>query len=220
MKSKVRSSKLTGQYCVSASVQTAGRGQRENTWFSEPFSNILCSFLLDNSDKLKDIPLISYGTCLAVVNVLKKNGIPHPKIKWPNDVFVKDKKIAGILIENLWSEGKNQKSIIGIGINVNQKSFNELQATSMSQEVGSSFETASVLTELYSEIYKTLALSKDVIINEVNSQLLYKDEYVTFEEGGRLNEYMVKQMLENGNLEVQQAQNILELEYHRVKWKV
>jgi len=220
LKSKVRSSKLTGQYCVSASVQTSGRGQRENTWFSEPFANVLCSFLLDESEKLKEVPLISYAACLAVVNVLKKNGIENPKIKWPNDVYVRGRKIAGILIENLWSEGKNQKSIIGIGINVNQKSFSEIKATSMMQEMKSSFETVNVLTELYTEIYKSLELPKDAILRDVNSQLLYKGEYVTFEEGDRLNEYIVKQMLENGNLEVQQAQNIFELEHHRVKWKV
>ena len=76
---------------------------------------------------------------LGIYHGLKKIGIPNISIKWPNDIYVNDKKISGILIENSISHDKIRKSIIGIGLNVNQKFFKDLNATSLINVTGKKF---------------------------------------------------------------------------------
>ena len=113
---------------VSALTQTAGRGQRGNSWKSEPGKNLTFSIVLkftDNSDmmiKAIDQFVLSQITALSVVELLSRHDI-QAQIKWPNDIYVDGKKISGILIENSLRGGWISQSIIGIGLNVNQRNF-------------------------------------------------------------------------------------------------
>lgn len=108
---------------VYACRQTAGRGQRGNSWESEPGKNITMSILLKNPDILPSHQFeISEACALAVANALEKHtrGI---SIKWPNDIYYNDSKICGILIEHSLCSGKIGHTIAGIGLNVNQREF-------------------------------------------------------------------------------------------------
>ena len=113
---------------VSALTQTAGRGQRGNSWKSEPGKNLTFSIVLkftDNSDmmiKAIDQFVLSQITALSVVELLSRHDI-QAQIKWPNDIYVDGKKISGILIENSLRGEWISQSIIGIGLNVNQRNF-------------------------------------------------------------------------------------------------
>lgn len=116
-------SMLPSATIIHTSRQTAGRGQRGNSWESEDDKNLTFSLLV------KDITLspakqfyISEAVSVAMVNVLSQYADGF-SIKWPNDIYFGDKKIAGILIENVLSGDKFAQSIIGIGLNVNQKQF-------------------------------------------------------------------------------------------------
>ncbi|MEN9332308.1 MAG: hypothetical protein RLZZ94_1398 [Bacteroidota bacterium] len=84
--------------------QTAGRGQRGNTWVS-------------NRDQFVFNMIIA----VAVSSYLESKGIENVKIKWPNDILVNNKKIAGLLIENSLKGDKISSSIVGIGLNLNQE---------------------------------------------------------------------------------------------------
>lgn len=109
---------------IMAVEQAAGRGQKGTVWHSERGKNLTCSVLLNPSflDPIHQFRL-TVAISLALINWLEPL-LQHPvKIKWPNDIFVGDRKIAGILIENLLT-GKHWKSaIVGIGVNVNQTGF-------------------------------------------------------------------------------------------------
>lgn len=113
---------------ISARHQTAGRGQRGNSWSSESGMNLTFSIVIKyGTERYGDLApsdqfIISKITCLAVMEFLKNYGI-DARIKWPNDIYVKDKKIAGILIENGLRGSRMAHSIIGIGLNVNQTIF-------------------------------------------------------------------------------------------------
>ncbi len=119
------------QYAVvTAGFQTAGRGQRGNGWESEPGANLLFSMLYYPPEWLSPSRqfLISKAVALAVAETVDRllDGFPHPEvcIKWPNDIYVGDRKIAGILIENsLQSAASIAHSIIGVGLNINQREF-------------------------------------------------------------------------------------------------
>ncbi len=106
-----------------ADYQTAGRGQRGNSWESVTGKNLLFTVLLrPESVYVADQFLISQITALAIVKYLETKGL-KPKIKWPNDIYINDRKICGILIEHTLCGDKLSASILGIGININQTLF-------------------------------------------------------------------------------------------------
>lgn len=110
--------------------QLSGRGQRGNFWESEPNKNMALSIVLYPRFLSVDMQfLLTKMTSLAVSDLMAEilqdsNKSANVSIKWPNDIYVNDKKIAGILIENTLKETSIQSVVIGIGINVNQKEFN------------------------------------------------------------------------------------------------
>lgn len=112
---------------VAAARQTAGKGQRGNTWSSEAGKNLTFSIVLkyERSVQAYDQFCVSEIAALAVVDLLSAYGI-EAKIKWPNDIYVGNKKICGILIENAISGNYLTYSIVGIGLNVNQRDFSPL----------------------------------------------------------------------------------------------
>jgi len=104
--------------------QTAGRGQRGNSWESEPGRNLTFSLLLrPRRIEAPDAFLMSMAVSIGITEALRKLLCQDVLIKWPNDIYVGDRKLAGILIENSFSGRKIGHAIIGIGLNVNQTVF-------------------------------------------------------------------------------------------------
>lgn len=103
--------------------QRAGRGQRGNSWESEPGKNLLASALFRPAGVEPRAQFcVSEAVALAVTDLLDHYGV-EAKVKWPNDIYVDDRKICGILIENAVMPGEILRSIAGIGINLNQERF-------------------------------------------------------------------------------------------------
>ncbi len=126
---KRRLSDIDNLSVLSAQCQTAGRGQRGNSWSSSSGENLLFSVVLkfDSADALPPVQahdqfIISEAAALSAVDLLASHGI-EAKIKWPNDIYVGDRKICGILIENSLQGQWLSHSIVGIGLNVNQRYF-------------------------------------------------------------------------------------------------
>ena len=108
---------------VRADYQTAGKGQRGNTWESERGRNLMFSFVLYPTFlKASRQFLLSQLTALAVQETLD-SWTEDIRIKWPNDIYWKEKKICGMLIENELSANGIARSIVGIGLNINQDDF-------------------------------------------------------------------------------------------------
>lgn len=134
---KRRISSLDNLSVLSALSQTKGRGQRGNSWLSEPGKNLLFSIVLKYaahgesnpsgllSIQAYDQQVLSQIATLAVVDLLAAHDI-QAKIKLPNDIYVGKKKICGMLIENTVSGKWMTSSIIGIGLNVNQIDFDKV----------------------------------------------------------------------------------------------
>ncbi|HHU96777.1 MAG TPA: biotin--[acetyl-CoA-carboxylase] ligase [Petrimonas sp.] len=108
---------------VVADYQNRGRGQRGNGWSSEKGKNLLFSLLLYPKElKANEQFILSRIASLAIKRVLDRI-TGDICIKWPNDIYWKEKKMAGMLIENELLRGKITRSVVGIGINVNQRNF-------------------------------------------------------------------------------------------------
>jgi len=115
---------LPGGTVIYTPSQTAGRGQKGNSWESEDGKNLTFSMLLKRPPvKARDQFYLSEAAALAVVEALTALGGDGFTVKWPNDVYWRDKKACGMLIENSLDGGDIATSIIGIGINVNQERF-------------------------------------------------------------------------------------------------
>lgn len=130
--------------------QENGRGQRGSVWKSEPNKNIAFSIYLKHSfAQLEDANYLSYAVALSVYDFLKHYNITA-NIKWPNDLLVKNKKIAGVLIENQIVNSQWNSSIVGIGINVNQLFHEETSfyATSMTKLLNCEFNLESLAIQL------------------------------------------------------------------------
>ena len=116
---------------ILAENQTNGRGQRGSVWQSESSKNLILSIYLEHSDlEIHHREALTHFTSIAILNCLSKFGISSV-IKWPNDLLVTKKKIAGILIENQLRGNKITSSVIGIGLNILQTEFDFPGSTSI-----------------------------------------------------------------------------------------
>jgi BirA family biotin operon repressor/biotin-[acetyl-CoA-carboxylase] ligase len=133
-----------------AGCQHAGRGQVNAFWESEPFKNLTFSIVLfPGIVKIEDQFMISKAISLGITDFLR-NYLPDVTIKWPNDIYAGNKKIAGILIESSISSGTLSHAIVGIGLNVNQIQFisDAPNPVSMKNITGEEYSLTVLLEEL------------------------------------------------------------------------
>lgn len=137
---------------VIANYQTAGKGRRGRTWSSPPESSILTSIIL-RPPKTTAVPFkYTAMSSLAVVKALGSSYNINTGIKWPNDIYLNNMKLGGILVEQGSTKSGDIFFVIGIGINVNIKNFpSEIQntATSLQIEYGKEFKKEKILAEIY-----------------------------------------------------------------------
>jgi BirA family biotin operon repressor/biotin-[acetyl-CoA-carboxylase] ligase len=130
---------------VVADSQTAGRGRLGRQWHSPAGENLYFSCVLRPEIEAQRVPPLTLCAGLAVCEVVNSLGV-HASIKWPNDVWVGGKKLAGVLTEMSTRSQKVESVIVGVGVNVNSVSFPEdLQATSIRIETGREHERSGLL---------------------------------------------------------------------------
>lgn len=173
---------------VIADYQSQGRGQHGNTWFSPKGKNLLFSFII-YPEKLpaKDQFIISRMISLAIKSTLDRftYGI---RIKWPNDIYWRDKKIAGILIENNVQDGMIESSVIGVGLNLNQDVFPaELpNPVSLKEITGTDYQPDYILDIVLHEFFVLYREFQKGLISEIEDEYmldLYRvNDYYWFED--------------------------------------
>lgn len=179
MKSLLLKQKVKEGTIISADFQTGGRGQRGNGWMSENGKNLLFSIVLyPDAVKANEQFLISQVVSLAVADFLRKytDGIT---IKWPNDIYWRENKICGILIENAIEGDKIKESVCGIGINLNQESFDDSlpNPVSLKQITGEYYKQSIMLgevRELLFSYYEQLRRGEMQIIAENYRDSLFR----------------------------------------------
>ena len=193
---------------VTAEQQTNGRGQMGTVWESDKGKNLIFSMFKDLSMHDVEFPFyISMAISLAILKTLKALNIPDLKIKWPNDILSADKKICGILIENV-IKNKLSSTIIGIGVNVNQTNFENLQkASSLKNITGIHYNLDEILQSIvkYTKEYSSVLINEayDVVKNEYETSLFRKNKPSTFKNTeGVLFSGFIKGVTKYGKLQV------------------
>lgn len=138
---------------VMADTQTAGRGRQGRRWEDESGASLLVSILVRPRLPVHQLPLLSFVAALAVADMLHETAGLIVRLKWPNDVVVAERKIAGILLESRLGGPESPAPIlvIGIGVNLAQRTFAAAlanRATSVVLETGSSLERDVALAAL------------------------------------------------------------------------
>jgi BirA family transcriptional regulator, biotin operon repressor / biotin---[acetyl-CoA-carboxylase] ligase len=176
----INENKAADGVVVSAAHQTSGKGQEKNTWESSPGKNLTISIIIQPGIEAGEQFLLNMISSLAVRDFVKHH-LPGSKIsiKWPNDIYVDDRKIAGILINNTIVGNQISWTIMGVGININQEIFlsGAPNPVSMVQISGKHFDLEVCLDSFISRFSKWSTVLKSGDFAEIQSayhQSLYK----------------------------------------------
>lgn len=152
---RIRRETLNEGHVLHTGHQIAGKGQRGNAWLSERGKNLLFSIYLTPKVLLpKQAYLLNIISGLAVVDALVPRVGDKVELKWPNDVYVGDKKISGILVETMIEGGVIADAVVGIGVNVNQSHFPLATATSILMESDVTCELEELLEQIIQQLEK------------------------------------------------------------------
>lgn len=171
---------------VTAKKQLKGRGQMGAKWESESGKNLTISILKKfNQFPIANQFLLNICVSLAVLDTLKELSVPDLSVKWPNDILSGTSKVCGILIENILVGSQIQTSILGIGLNVNQLTFNNLSnASSLKLLLGRTLNTDEllhkILEHLKTNFQKVEENAKNELWEAYESKLFRKGKPSTF----------------------------------------
>jgi BirA family biotin operon repressor/biotin-[acetyl-CoA-carboxylase] ligase len=186
--------------------QTAGKGQRGKSWLTTPNQNIMLSTIVTPGLIATRQFLLSATIALACYDFYKKYAGDETRIKWPNDVYWRDRKAGGILIENVFRGADWLYAVVGIGINVNQIAFDPSlpNPVSLKQITGKDFDAAEMGKELCQALenrYQALQTGGIDSIMQQYQQVLYKmHQPVTLKKGTILFETTIRGVSDTGRL--------------------
>jgi BirA family transcriptional regulator, biotin operon repressor / biotin---[acetyl-CoA-carboxylase] ligase len=193
---------------ITAREQTSGRGQEDNTWESEPgmnltFSMVLYPRFLDAGMQFRLSKVLALAVWKTVSDILLQSPVT---IKWPNDIYIGDRKVAGILIQNSILGQVLETSIAGIGLNVNQRIFRSgaPNPVSLSMASGKEYDLELVLDQLIANIERYYKLLKSGRYDEIDSlyfdKLYRKNVMSNFRKDGEIIQARIKGLSEYGHL--------------------
>tara|TARA_R110002050_G_scaffold72606_4_gene156350 strand:+ start:15900 stop:16661 length:762 start_codon:yes stop_codon:yes gene_type:complete len=185
--SMVRSGLVKEGAVVTTSNQTKGKGQRGNKWISPPGQNLTFSMVFTPRFlSIDEQFMLNMAVAIGVQQGLD-TFVKDVKLKWPNDFFLHDKKLGGMLIENRLQGRFLESSVIGVGININQIEFNIENAVSLKSLTGQGFDLNQVLFSVLEKVeqqYLNLKKESYKSIKDQYQQLMYlKDEWATYDDG-------------------------------------
>ena len=183
--------------------QKQGRGQRENTWFSKPGHGITCSLLIEEKFNRSSIGLHSVLIAIGIINGISDLLKINLNIKWPNDIYYKDKKIGGILIETKFQKNKLFLNI-GLGINVNESledfpSDIQNKASSIKIILGKPVQRELLLAYILNSIEKLFNhMECSIIVDTYNNKCINVNREVSFQLNNKLEKGVFKKINNNG----------------------
>ncbi|MBO9571440.1 MAG: biotin--[acetyl-CoA-carboxylase] ligase [Chitinophagaceae bacterium] len=201
---KLHAGMVAGGTCFMALEQTAGKGQRGRTWIVEPGVNITMTTVLQ--PPVYERFLYSAVMALACYDFIKGFGINEVSVKWPNDIYIGDRKAAGILIENIQQGTHWQWAVAGTGINLNQLEFpaDLSRAISVAQATGRQHDLISSARILHLHILRRNEWAKVAsaaeIMNEYNTVLYRRNESVRLKKDAAVFSTVIKEVTASGEL--------------------
>ncbi len=202
--------------------QLAGRGQQGRSWESAPGQNIAASLILYPQWLVSQQFYLNMAVSLAIREALQPFLSDLVLIKWPNDIFVQNGKLVGILIQNSLMADKIHTSVVGMGINVNQKEFIAPRATSLAKEVNQQFSREEVLNLILrcmeTRYQQLLSQDYEGIKSDYESYLLGKGERRIFSEKNEKFSGTITGVDESGKLIIQVENELLRYNFQEIAY--
>ena len=194
-----------GEGFLYAGYQTAGRGQTGNSWESEADKNLLCSILLPPD---KNLYFLNIAVGVAIYRAIRELGISELGVKWPNDIYWRDKKLAGILVENAIIGSDVKYSIAGIGLNVNQTEFvsDAPNPVSLKQITGNEYDIDQLMKDLLHAVYTVLDEPEQTVWSEYKAHLYRREGVWPFEDSKGRFEARIVDVPPSGEIVLQDQQ--------------
>ena len=175
---------------IVADEQTMGRGRYDRPWFTPPGTALAFSLIIHpSSDERPHLSRLVGLAALAIATSLQARGL-YPEIKWPNDVLLNRRKIAGVLIELVWSGEDIENVVIGVGVNITKRSVPSTDilrfpATSLEDALGQPVDRAEVLHDILAAfIALRPRLGTDELLAQWEKVLAYQGRQVQVDMGG------------------------------------
>ena len=204
--------------------QTAGKGQRGKGWETEPGKNIAMSLVLQPEPlNAKQQFYLSAAIALACFDFFSGYAGDETKIKWPNDLFWRDRKAGGVLIENVFHGKKWKWAIAGVGININQTDFDKSiqNPVSLKQITGKEFDIVVLAKELYALLMKNISelntKSSEKILEDYNKHLYKLNNNVVLKKDDINFETVIKAVSPQGRLLTADAVD-RQFDFGEVEW--
>jgi BirA family biotin operon repressor/biotin-[acetyl-CoA-carboxylase] ligase len=206
---------------ISTKYQSKGKGQIGKQWHSEKDLNILLSIVIEPKISFKKQFDISKLISLSCYDLLISLGL-SPKIKWPNDILINKKKIAGILIQNVITNNIISHSVIGVGVNINQHNFPQFSplATSLSLELNKQQDCVDIRDKLLKSLSNRLIAYRkgDKLDPAYQDALFLKDKIANLQKGQKQFKGIIKRVNSNGLLQVEVNKKLKEFTRKEVKF--
>ena len=219
---------LTNQQHLNGTViytdyQSKGKGQRGNSWESEDGKNILISIILETKFvEPSDFFNLTIITSLAIHDLLSDYLKEDIKIKWPNDLIYGNKKIGGILIENYIKQNVIEWCIVGVGLNINQKKFQDESAISLANICGQNFDREELTNLLLQKVetkYFQLQKRKIRSLRETYlANLYWKNEIHVFQSEGTYFNGRIIDVEPSGKLKIELEEEERLFDFKEVKF--
>ena len=201
---------------VFAERQIHGKGRKERKWYSVKDQNLTFSILLKKRLNEKNINIINLGTAVAVALSLENLFQLKVNLKWPNDILVNGCKIGGILVESTMIGNKVEKLVVGIGLNVNQTSFQgnfTLTPTSIKNETGMDINRERLLGEIlnnFEEMLNRISVNPKSILDDWRTRCRMIGEKILIEDNGNTKTGVFDDIDEQGFLLLRTSDNKFE----------
>lgn len=208
MRERAGKALLTDRSVLLAKHQSQGKGQGSNLWYDAPGESLLASIYLKTLPfRPNEIFFLNMAVSLSLYQSLSVYTKAEIRIKWPNDILIQQKKVAGILIENQWRGEGLQHSIVGLGVNLLEESFPEdlPYATSVRIESGVQADTMQVLQDFCTRLDRMLKVA-DALSGRKWLQESYHDalwrlyEEVTFRYGDQRYRGLIQEVKPDGGI--------------------
>lgn len=204
---EARTGKASDGTAYFALDQQQGKGQRAKAWSSKPGENIILSVVKTCTHlQIQSQFELSCAVALACFDLFSSYAGDETRIKWPNDIYWRDRKAGGILIENMVKSDRWDKSIIGMGININQTAFDTMEGkpVSLKQITGKTFDPIRLAKALCQHLGNRFSMLEsepfDQLLSAYNEQLYKNGEMVSFKRNNIMFQAKVKGVDIDGQL--------------------
>lgn len=207
---------------VLAKHQTAGRGQRGNTWEVDPDLNLTFSVIVYPEIPVARVHQLNFMVALALTKALR-TFVPSALIKWPNDILAGTKKLAGVLIENQFRGNQIASSVIGVGVNVNQLEFSKsLNACSLKSITGVDYDLDQVFHEIYIQLdfYLNILMEQNftLLSKSYHENLFGRDEERRFIDANGEFSGVIQGVDDNGSLKIKCDEGIRKFDLKEIRF--